>query len=68
MALEGGMLFIATTCLTVLHPHFAFQGHWHSANFGMRKDKAGKYTKPTEDNIELMSRSNISLTDVSMRV
>ncbi|PVH79609.1 RTA1-domain-containing protein [Cadophora sp. DSE1049] len=67
MALEGGMLLIATTCQTVFHPHFAFQGHWHNANFGMGKDKAGKYTKPTEDGLELMSRSNLSLTDVPLR-
>lgn len=67
MALEGGMLLLATTCQTISHPHFAFRGNWHVANFGMRKDKAGKYTKPTEDNIELMSRTNLSLTNVALR-
>ncbi|KAH7323870.1 RTA1 like protein-domain-containing protein [Rhexocercosporidium sp. MPI-PUGE-AT-0058] len=66
MALEGGMLFIATTCQTVFHPHYAFQGHWHDANFGMGKDKSGIYAEATNDNIELMSRSNVSLTSVSL--
>jgi hypothetical protein len=54
MILEGAMLLIATTCQTVLHPHFAFQGHWDSANFKMGKSKKAG----TEDGIELMGKSN----------
>ncbi|KAF8852235.1 hypothetical protein BDZ45DRAFT_115071 [Acephala macrosclerotiorum] len=40
MILEGGMLFAATTCQTIFHPHYAFQGSWHDENFGMGKEKS----------------------------
>jgi hypothetical protein len=37
MILEGAMIVIATTCLTLLHPGVAFQGAWASANFTFRR-------------------------------
>ncbi|KAG9232288.1 putative sphingoid long-chain base transporter RSB1 [Amylocarpus encephaloides] len=39
MILEGGMIIIATFCLTALHPAICFQGVWHEANFGFRTKK-----------------------------
>lgn len=39
MILEGAMIVIATTCLTLLHPGVAFQGAWADANFTFRKRK-----------------------------
>jgi hypothetical protein len=39
MILEGAMIVIATTWLTLLHPGIAFQGVWHEANFSFRTRK-----------------------------
>ncbi|KAI9819296.1 MAG: hypothetical protein M1827_007453 [Pycnora praestabilis] len=39
MILEGAMIVIATTSLTIFHPGFAFQGHWDSVNFSLRGRK-----------------------------
>lgn len=36
MVLEGPMIITATLVLTVLHPGFAFQGHWQSANWAFK--------------------------------
>jgi len=41
MVLEGAMIVIATTCLTVFHPAVSFQGAWHEANFALRTRKNG---------------------------
>lgn len=41
MILEGAMVTIASTCLTVLHPGVAFQGSWKAADFTFRKRKDG---------------------------
>lgn len=44
MILEGAMIAIAGILLTLAHPGFAFQGHFHEANFTIRtkKNNAGK--------------------------
>jgi hypothetical protein len=39
MVLEGPMIITATLVLTVLHPGFAFQGNWQSANWSFREKK-----------------------------
>lgn len=39
MVLEGVMIIIACTCLTLLHPAVCFQGVWHEANFVFRTSK-----------------------------
>jgi hypothetical protein len=39
MVLEGVMIVLATTCLTVLHPAVAFRGAWGEANFRFRKSR-----------------------------
>ena len=44
MVLDGVMIIIAITVLTVLHPGVAFQGHWSAANFTLRKSKGLKST------------------------
>jgi len=52
MVLEGAMIVIATTCLTVLHPAVAFQGAWHEANFQFRTKKGlvdGKHQRINSD-------------------
>ena len=36
MILEGVMVVIATSCLTLLHPGIGFQGSWLAANFPLR--------------------------------
>lgn len=36
MILEGAMIIIATSCLTLLHPGVAFRGMWSTANFTFR--------------------------------
>ncbi len=41
MILEGVMIIIACTCLTVFHPAISFQGVWHEANFTFRTKKNG---------------------------
>lgn len=43
MILEGLMIVLATTCLTVFHPAVAFKGTWHEANFTFRTRKEGKF-------------------------
>ncbi|KAE8445435.1 hypothetical protein EG329_013448 [Mollisiaceae sp. DMI_Dod_QoI] len=40
MVLEGAMIIIATSCLTLLHPGFCFQGAWHAADFTFLKRKS----------------------------
>jgi hypothetical protein len=39
MVMEGVMLVLATTCLTLLHPAVCFQGAWNQANFRFRMKK-----------------------------
>jgi hypothetical protein len=39
MILEGAMIVIATSCLTLLHPGVAFQGVWHQADFTFLEKK-----------------------------
>jgi hypothetical protein len=36
MVLEGAMVTIACSCLTLLHPAISFQGSWDAANFNFR--------------------------------
>lgn len=39
MILEGAMIILAITPLTLLHPGVAFQGNWSQANFSIRASK-----------------------------
>ena len=39
MILDGVMVILATTCLTVFHPGFGFQGRWNEAGFPFRTSK-----------------------------
>ncbi len=50
MILEGAMVVIATSCLTLLHPGVAFQGSWSDADFTFRPKKA--------DELELVGTEN----------
>ena len=45
MVLEGAMITIACSCLTLLHPGISFQGSWSSANFTFRTRKDGDLEK-----------------------
>ena len=45
MILEGAMVTIASTCLTLIHPGVAFQGSWSGANFTFRKRRDGDLEK-----------------------
>jgi len=47
MILEGAMVTIACSCLTLLHPGISFQGHWHDANFKFRVAKAARDLEKT---------------------
>ncbi|KAI9720232.1 MAG: hypothetical protein M1812_003050 [Candelaria pacifica] len=42
MILEGAMIIIAVTSLTLFHPGFSFQGNWAGANFNLRAKKDAK--------------------------
>lgn len=42
MVLDGGMVALATICLTALHPGPAYGGQWHAANWTLRSRKAEK--------------------------
>lgn len=44
MVLDGVMIILAITFLTILHPGVAFQGHWSAANFTLRKSKGQQPT------------------------
>jgi hypothetical protein len=47
MILEGAMVTIACSCLTLLHPGISFQGHWRHANFKFRLGKGVDVEKTT---------------------
>lgn len=65
MVLEGAMITIACTCLTLLHPGIAFQGHWAEANFKFRPGKmvdleekvveSGEIQDKTQDKVVMSS-------------
>ncbi|KAK5114903.1 hypothetical protein LTR62_002062 [Meristemomyces frigidus] len=48
LVLDGGMLAIATICLTAFHPGFAFGGQWSTANWSF-KHKKNVAVAPSED-------------------
>ena len=54
MVLEGPMIFLAVTALTILHPGFAFGGRWAAAGWSMR----GRKVVPSVDGEELMQSKN----------
>jgi len=62
MVLESAMLLVATTCQTVFHPHYSFQGSWHDANFSMGKNKMKRQRE--SDGFELMGKSNTSSASI----
>lgn len=39
MVLDGVMVLIATICMTVMHPGYAFGKHWNDASFPFRTPK-----------------------------
>ena len=59
------MITIACTCLTLLHPGIAFQGHWAEANFKFRPGKmvdleekvveSGEIQDKTQDKVVMSS-------------
>ncbi|PMD32729.1 RTA1-domain-containing protein [Hyaloscypha variabilis F] len=49
MILEGAMVTIACSCLTLLHPGIAFQGRWTDANFKFRAGKSASDLEKTAD-------------------
>jgi hypothetical protein len=50
MILEGAMIVVAATCLTLLHPGTAFQGVWSQANFSFRTKKGDPEKTVTPNN------------------
>ncbi|KAK9240692.1 RTA1 like protein-domain-containing protein [Lipomyces kononenkoae] len=50
MVLEGGMVSIASLCLTILHPGIGFRGTWRDANFNFFYAK--KQSLGTETDLE----------------
>ncbi|KAK9320014.1 RTA1 like protein-domain-containing protein [Lipomyces orientalis] len=55
MILEGAMMFISCTALTILHPGFCFQGSWDAANFRLGRGKKGD----TTDGLPLSDKNTI---------
>lgn len=51
MVLEGIMIVIATSCLTILHPGFFFREAWSAADFSLRG-------KAKAEQIELLARQD----------
>lgn len=45
MVLDGVMVILATTCLTIWHPGYGFGKRWNDAGFPFRISKA----KPNEE-------------------
>ncbi|CZR53242.1 related to YER185w, Rta1p [Phialocephala subalpina] len=64
MILEGLMIVIACSCLTILHPAIAFQGVWHEANFTFRTKKGDVKTMYSTD--EENQSSDVQLDGVEM--
>lgn len=64
MVLEGSMIVIATTCLTIFHPAICFRGAWHEANFTLRtkKDRSSKVETSASD--EESQRNGVQLNGV----
>ena len=60
MILEGVMIVLACTCLTVLHPAVCFQGAWAEANFNFRTKTGGteKLLERDSQDVELGSVRN----------
>lgn len=46
MVLEGVMVVVATSCLTLLHPGICFQGNWSAANFSLQGRRNANEAKP----------------------
>jgi hypothetical protein len=67
MVLEGAMIVIATSCLTLLHPTICFQGAWHEANFNFRTKKNNSSSTRTErsSSDEEAAMSNVELGTVN---
>jgi len=61
MVLEGVMIIIACSCLTILHPAVCFQGAWHEANFNFRTSKK-RHSGKAETLGSDMESQNIELT------
>lgn len=72
MILEGAMVTIACSCLTLLHPGISFQGRWSDANFTIWIRKDGDFEKSTPtspgENYEntVIDQSNIALREENM--
>ncbi|KAF4625050.1 hypothetical protein G7Y89_g13119 [Cudoniella acicularis] len=63
MILEGAMIVIATSCMTLLHPGLAFKGSWEGANFTFRVkgavlDEQIEMGGDTEDSLEAAKGRN----------
>jgi hypothetical protein len=54
MILEGAMIIIGVTAITIMHPHFAFGGAWGEAAWSLRGKKgieAGIHDKESHDSL-----------------
>ena len=52
MILEGAMMIVTVTVLTIFHPGVCFGGEWASANFGLRR-KSQKQTTNVDESKEV---------------
>ena len=67
MILEGAMIVIASTCLTLLHPGIAFQGAWADANFNFRGRKGSDLEKTTQSEGESYENTLAGVSNVEVR-
>lgn len=47
MVLDGGMVAMATICLSVFHPGIGFGGQWHASDWSFRTKKVAGLPVPT---------------------
>ena len=63
MILEGAMVTIAASCLTLLHPGIAFQGRWADANFKLRGAKSAESAEDPEKPVPDSGESQEGVVD-----
>jgi hypothetical protein len=62
MVLEGGMVAIASICLTILHPGIGFRGTWSDVNFNLFRAK--KTARDTDTEMEPKTTSSSPHTSI----
>lgn len=67
MILEGALIVIACTALTIFHPGFAFRGKWHEADFKLKSQKmaAVQTGKSGKSEAEHRNKEGFELSSVS---